>query len=113
MRRYGAWLFLLFLVLSSYIIVGAICGYVLWGQRHQNGKSKLIELLSGVMWGICIMGFMEMVASAFGYIAKPHYTIGYAWSFWIGRAVFCVTLWRFALFMLQAKKGKKSDVLEM
>lgn len=64
----------------------------------------MIVRLSGLMWGLSFMGAAQMVANAFGYIVRPEYSLGYAWSYWIGQLVLCVTLWGFALFMLRSKK---------
>lgn len=104
MNWWGPWLFLVFLANTTYTIAAGICGYVLWGQRHYNGISVMIQRLSLTMWGLCLMGVFECFANACGYTIQPKYNLGYALNFWTGRFILCSTLWYFALYMLRGKK---------
>lgn len=94
-------LFLLFLFIVSDTIAAYIAGLTLWSWRHLNGVSAVMRAMALLMFAICIEGCLALVAHSFGFKTQPVYTVGYAWSFWIGRAARSAALWMFVVTILK------------
>lgn len=99
--KLSSFLFLFFLGVISDSIASGIGGYV---TIRTNGHGHM-RRLGYMLIGLCIATLSQLVAVSFGYVVKPHFTTGYAWAFWIGRAIQSLTLWAFVLHLLVPKPG--------
>jgi hypothetical protein len=94
---------LLCLVIISDMIACAIGGYTV---LKTNGNPTMRRLGWALLGLFTEMAF-HLLALAFGYVHKPEYTVGFATSFWTGKAVRSLTLWIFVLHIIGYKKGSK------
>lgn len=100
------WLFQLFLAIASDLFAAVICFVVFW--VHGRGRDPVVRNISLVMFGVIIRSVSEIMANGFGFVVRPSYTAGYAWMYWIGRAVFTLTLWWTAIGLLKWKDRIKN-----
>lgn len=93
-------LFLLFLVIISDTVACAIGGYVVLST---NGNPTM-RRLGIVLLALCAEVLCHLLANVFGYIHKPEYTVGYAVTFWTGKAIRSVAIWMFVLHIVGYRK---------
>ena len=107
--NWGAWLFILILLIISDTIAAALCAWRLW--YFENGSGGGIRAVRMVMTAVAIRGLMDLVAHTFGFNVNPEPTIAYAVCYWFGRGVLTVALWGFVLFLFGSRTGRRlSDV---
>ena len=97
-------LHLLFLTIISDTIAAGIGGYLLWRHRRNNGVSSVALAGSVLLLSLCFEGLMILSAHSFGFEVRPHYSTGYAVSFWVGRTTRSLALWAFVLIMIAGRK---------
>lgn len=103
MINWGPWLFLLILMICSDTILSVIISRSLWTVRGTDSRG-LVRCLAIAFAAAALRALSEFIANAFGYIVKPHYTIGFGLSFWIGRALWTGSLW--LLWYVITRRGK-------
>jgi len=98
--KFQPFLVLLFLVIISDMIACAIGGYTVL----TNNGNPTMRRLGWALLGLFFEMACHLVANAFGFVHKPEYTVGFAISFWTGKAVRSITLWLFVLHIVGYRK---------
>lgn len=76
-----------------------------WNVFRMNGNPTM-RFLGIMLLSLFLESCGLFIANAFGYVQKPEFTGGYAWSFWIGKVCRSIGVWMFVLH-ITGWRGKK------